>query len=43
MTAATGGALLGGVDRAALVAALSDTPLDELDPDQLALLGRWLE
>jgi uncharacterized protein len=25
------------------VAALSETPLDELDPDQLALLGRWLE
>jgi uncharacterized protein len=25
------------------VAQLADTPLDELDPDQLALLARWLE
>lgn len=25
------------------VARLADTPLDELDPEQLALLGRWLE
>lgn len=25
------------------VARLADTPLDVLDPDQLALLGRWLE